>query len=331
MFVTLFVSIVLVFLMALPGYVASKRHWISHGFDRDVAYILTKVVYPCCMFAAIYQRYSLKLLCRDWYLPFLVFGMMLVGLAVGTLVASFLRFKGIQERKAFEFQTLMNNFAFLPLALLPTVVPGCSNEAAGLLLFAAIGGDTAVWTAGVLVASHERFHVRFLRHLFSAPLVAMYLALICRLLTDATGITHWYLAEQNGEAVLTTGQNLVRTIELLGKATIPLAMLQVGSRLAKISAGDLHNAKVWIATGLRLAVIPAVLLFILHWLPIDPLQKQVLAVVAVMPAATIGFTFSELFDMDKGLVSSTYLVTTLLAGLTVPLLLGWYLRSVPAT
>jgi hypothetical protein len=29
--------------------------------------------------------------------------------------------------------------------------------------------------------------------------------------------------------------------------------------------------------------------------------------------------------MDKGLVSSTYLVTTLLAGLSVPLLLGWYL------
>jgi predicted permease len=324
MFITLFVSIVLVFLMALPGYVASKRHWISHGFDRDVAYILTKVVYPCCMFAAIYQRYSLEKLCRDWYLPFLVFGMMLVGLAIGALVARFLQFKGIQERKAFQFQTLMNNFAFLPLALLPTVIPGCSDEAAGILLFAAIGGDAAVWTAGVLVASHERFHVRFLRHLFSAPLLAMYLALACRLLTDAGGITGWYLAESRDQ-VLTTGQNLVRTIELLGKATIPLAMLQVGSRLAKISVGDLHNAKVWIATGLRLAVIPAALLLALHWLPIDPLQKKVLAVVAVMPAATIGFTFSELFDMDKGLVSSTYLVTTLLAGLSVPLLLGWYL------
>ncbi len=324
MFITLFVSIVLVFLMALPGYVASRRHWISHGFDRDVAYILTKVVYPCCMFAAIYQRYSWSKLCHDWYLPFLVFGMMLAGLAIGTVVAQFIRFKGIPERKAFQFQSLMNNFAFLPLALVPTVIPGCSDEAAGILLFAAIGGDTAVWTAGVLVASHERFHVRFLRHLFSAPLVAMYLALACRLFTDATGITGWYLAVKD-QTVLTTGQNLVKTIELLGKATIPLAMLQVGSRLAKISVGDLHNVQVWIATGLRLAVIPAVLLLILHWLPIDPLQKKVLAIVAVMPTATIGFTFSELFDMDKGLISSTYLVSTLLAGLTVPLLLGWYL------
>jgi predicted permease len=282
------------------------------------------------MFAAIYQRYSLEKLCRDWYLPFLVFGMMLTGLAIGAMVSPFLRFKGIQERKAFQFQTLMNNFAFLPLALLPTVIPNCSDEAAGVLLFAAIGGDAAVWTAGVLVASHERFHVRFLRHLFSAPLVAMYLGLACRLLTDATGISGWYLGTRD-QMTMTTGQNLVKTIELLGKATIPLAMLQVGSRLAKISAGDLHNAKVWIATGLRLAAIPAALLLILHWLPIDPLQKQVLAVVAVMPTATIGFTFSELFDMDKELVSSTYLASTLLAGVTVPLLLGWYLRGAPAT
>ena len=337
MILQVFFSILLLFAMAAPGYWLARRQHVHPSFDKDIANLLMKVVYPCLIFRTVYQRYTLEELSAVWYLPLAAIAIMLSGLAIGHLASPWLSFRDAAEKRAFHYQSMMNNFSFLPLALLPSLVGlDQAGNATAILLLAAFGADVVVWSAGVMVASeHKVDWFRSLLHLFSPPLFAMYLGISCRLLTDAFDVTGFFIAaEASLKSASTCGGKFLDTLELIGKGTIPLAMVQSGSRLAKIDADDLRNRNVWIVTGLRLLVIPGLLLVALLFLGrlfhFSRMEMIVLATMATMPVATVAFTFSELFHMDKRFVSSSYLVSTLLAILTVPLLLGWFLARLQA-
>lgn len=332
MILQVFFSILLLFGMAAPGYWLARRQHVQPSFDKDIANLLMKVVYPCLIFRTVYQRYTLEELADVWYLPLAAVVIMLTGLGIGSLVSPWLKFRDAAEKRAFHYQSMMNNFSFLPLALLPSLVGmDKAGDATAILLLAAFGADAVVWSAGVMVASeHKVDWFRSLLHLFSPPLFAMYLGISCRLLTDSIDATGMFIVVGEGlKSAPGYGGKFLDALELVGKGTIPLAMIQSGSRLAKIGADDLRNLNVWLVTGLRLLVIPAVLLVALlllrRFLHFTHLELVVLATMATMPVATIAFTFSELFHMDKRFVSSSYLVSTLLAIVTVPLLLGWFL------
>jgi predicted permease len=57
----------------------------------------------------------------------------------------------------------------------------------------------------------------------------------------------------------------------------------------------------------------------------EELARNILTVVAVMPAAVVSLIFSERFSGDSDFIAATLLITHVGAVLTVPLLLTWAL------
>ena len=68
--------------------------------------------------------------------------------------------------------------------------------------------------------------------------------------------------------------------------------------------------------------IPIIALLLLRLLPLPIAERQVLTLVAVMPVSLASITFAKVFHGDEAFVSSTVLITHLLALATIPLLLA---------
>jgi predicted permease len=102
-------------------------------------------------------------------------------------------------------------------------------------------------------------------------------------------------------------------------------MIVAGSRISALSAKSINDLHVWIVSTLRLIVAPVLFILLLNQLPMEELARNILTVVAVMPAAVASLIFSERFSGDTDFIAATLLVTHLGAVVTVPLLLAWAL------
>lgn len=318
MFLILTVNVFCVFLMVLPGIFSRKLNWIDQNTTKQMSQLLITFIYPCLIFQAIYKNYSIQDLCDQWLLPASSFGLMLLGYIVGLVFSVVMSFQSDNEKRAFLFQSAMNNYSYLPL---PIVMVLFKEEGVAALIFSTLGAEFAVWTIGIFIMSGHKFSLKSLTHLLSPPLIALYLAVICRFITDQIGISFELMDPKKNSFF----PYFFSTLETFGKATIPLAMVIAGSRIAALSDFSLKNWNLWILSALRLCIVPIIFLIILNLLPITPLIKNVMSIVAVMPVAIASFMISEIYGGDKNFITSTVIVTHIVSLITVPLILMFFL------
>ena len=164
MFALIFINVFCILLMVLPGVFARRKEWLSSNSTTELSHMVLRFVYPCLIFTAIFQRYSMKELIAEWKLPAYSFLVMFVGYLIGVLGGRMLRFASASEKKAFVFQSLMNNYSFLPL---PLVLALYGENGVAALLFSTLGAEMALWTFGIFVLTGHQFKAKDLRHLLS--------------------------------------------------------------------------------------------------------------------------------------------------------------------
>jgi len=187
------------------------------------------------------------------------------------------------------------------------------------LILSSLGAEMALWSLGMFIIGGHSFRAGTARRLFSPPLIALALAVF---ISWARHVWGGGLPETGTLAA--AGAMLLKTIETVGAATVPVAMIIAGSGIAGIQLAGLRNPRVWLLSGLRLVVIPLLAIAGLRLLPLPIESLQVLTVVAVMPVSIISISFSKLYPADGDFVAGTVLLTHALALATVPLLL-WLL------
>lgn len=112
-------------------------------------------------------------------------------------------------------------------------------------------------------------------------------------------------------------------MEDVGKMTIPLSMILIGSMLADIRLQDMRqyfkNIYVWIAALYKLLIIPLFLLvFLFLNVPFPLLTIAVLT--AAMPSASTTSVYAQKFGGDTAFSSFAVLLSTLLCIITIPFL-----------
>lgn len=116
---------------------------------------------------------------------------------------------------------------------------------------------------------------------------------------------------------------LIKSIEMLGGITIPLALLMLGFRLSttriKSLALPLLSSVLRMGLGALIAYL-AVLLF-----KIDGLLAKSLIVMSTLPSAFMGLVLAERYKKDEDFTASAIALCTLLSIFTIPLLL-WILK-----
>ncbi len=124
----------------------------------------------------------------------------------------------------------------------------------------------------------------------------------------------------NNSFTSTLGKNLVEALDMLKNTNTPLAMLVAGAWLQKAGIKrSITDFSVWKTSFVRMIVIPAILLGIIWFLPINADIKTIIMLGSCAPTAIIAATFSQLNDSDYVFCTKVITVTTILSALTMPL------------
>jgi predicted permease len=321
---SLIAAMACIFIMILPGVIAGKFKWVTQVSTKEISLLVIRIFYPLMIFTAIYRNYPIKEIVATWELPVSVFCLMAFGGLLGLVVTKIVKIKDAKEKNAFLLQCSMNNYSFLPISVIVVLYAKSSDAAVAQLIFSTLGAELAVWTIGVLAITGQKVSLKSLKHLLSPPLVALYCAIILRALTDQFGWTDIFL----GTEKQTTISLFLNTFEKIGYATVPLAMFISGARMSFLGFHSLKKPIIWVISLMRLIIIPLTAIFIINLIPIDHQTKNIFIIVAVMPVSFASIMLSEIYGGDKDTITSSVLLTHILAIITIPLFLTIFLKGI---
>jgi predicted permease len=109
-------------------------------------------------------------------------------------------------------------------------------------------------------------------------------------------------------------------LESLAGLATPLAMMFIGVTLAGSNVLDLFkNRVVWESAAVKVLVLPAVVLGLVYFLPLDPLVKGILVIASALPTAAIVSVISGQQGQDALMASKIIFFSTVLSMGTIPL------------
>jgi predicted permease len=114
--------------------------------------------------------------------------------------------------------------------------------------------------------------------------------------------------------------SILQAVHLVADATIPIIMVILGMQLAKISIRTTAKEKLIYALSIKLMVSPLIAFLLTLVLPVEPMIKQLMIIMAAMPAAANTTMYALEFNTEPDFVSSATLVSTLLTLITLPVM-----------
>jgi malate permease and related proteins len=161
-----------------------------------------------------------------------------------------------------------------------------------------------IFTAGVMLVKGEYSLKKFNPRVLVSP--AMLAAFLAALLVALQ---------------VRTPQLIARPVTMVGNITVPAALMIIGSAMARLPLREiLGSARVYVASVLRLVVVPLSLYFLFRLCGVNTLINEINTVVIAMPVASFGTMFCLKFGRNASLMTEMTFITTLGSILTIPLI-----------
>lgn len=309
-------QIIAIFGMIGLGVWMERRHWFPTEFSAHLSKLMINIFYPCLLFSAILQKYTLPNIAKDWVMPLAAAGIILVGWMLGVILIRYTPFFGRMRaptRRAVHFSCTMNNYSFLPIM----IVAGSSLGTTGVALVAltTLASDTFMWTLAFSTLTGQRVSLKALPKMcLRPPVFALLLAIGLLIL-----VAPWTKDQPFFTAYPWTA-SLVKSLGNIGAATIPTSAFICGMSLGRMNLSGIFSRLQFKVTLLRMFIIPAITVTLLALCPgLNEAQLLILAIIALMPGAMGGVSIAEVYGGDTPFVSAMILNTHALCLLTVPL------------
>lgn len=115
---------------------------------------------------------------------------------------------------------------------------------------------------------------------------------------------------------------LQETLSSIGACMSPLAMILVGCSLAGIKFKEIFTDKyAYLVSAIRLLIAPLLMIFVLYFLPVDPVVASICVLAAAMPSAVSLLPFAEMHNCAPQFVSRAIIQSTIFMVATLPLIL----------
>ncbi len=119
-------------------------------------------------------------------------------------------------------------------------------------------------------------------------------------------------------------ETMVKSLNLVGQATIPIMLLMLGIRLRTVRL--FHLGPALLASLIRLLVGFGLGIFAVWLLGLHGYARDAVLLGSVMPAAVLNFILSEKYKLEQEFVATTVVLSTVLSFATTPLAL-WLMVS----
>jgi hypothetical protein len=205
------------------------------------------------------------------------------------------------KKNIFNFFLVFGNVSYMGLPIIDTMFPenGIFFGSVGIVVF-----NILLWTYGVNLFWQKNMTKKInLRNIFNNGVIAIIIGLFF-MLTN-----------------LNIPSPIMISLNMLADAIFPLAMIVIGSGLAKIEiSGIFKDLSIIAYSILKLIIIPLVVLIILKILNIANPIKSIMVIQIAMPAAAAGVIFAERYEGNHIFAAETLFLSTLLAAFSIPMI-----------
>ena len=285
-------QICIMFLLIAVGMFLVKKGYLSEQGGKDLGAILLRVVIPCVILKSYITEYT-----AERAVDLAVSAAMAPLALLVAMVISFLAFG--TKRSIENFGASFCNVGFIGIPLVQAVL----GEGAVFYLASFIALlNILQWTYGVFILTGDKEAVR-VKTIAGNPVVLSFFG----------GILLFFLR-------IPVPQVIVSTLGSIGSMNTPLAMIILGTYLAKMNFREMFAAKsAYVCTVLRLILIPAATLLVLSLIPgVKTEIKQVILIACGTPVGSNIAIFAKQYEKDYRLSVVTVCLSTICCIVTVP-------------
>ncbi len=293
-------QMIVLFVLMLIGFFVSKKGYISDATFKQMSWL---VVYVACPAMVISGSVNSGKMMEGQEL-FAAMGLTLAIYAVLILLGLITPFiLGVpkEDRGVYKVMMIFSNIGFMGFPLIGSLY------GAEALLYAAlfqIPFNVLIYTYGILVLKkktddNEKLD---LKKIFNIGVICCIISIVIALFQIET-------------------PDFVKTIvSNLSNLTAPLSMMVIGASLTKIRFKDLFtDIRLLLFCGLKLIVIPVVMLFVLKQFIDNTMVLGVCMVILSTPVASMTAMLAQQYDGNYPLASKGVAISTILSVLTMPL------------
>jgi len=306
MFLSVFSRIGIIFTILAIGALARWRKILTQDTTDGLCRVAIELTLPFLYFYSLSTNLNWELFTSIWYLPVLAIILTLLSYFLTHLICWRLKLK-LDERNTFLFLGTFTNYGFLAI---PLVYALFGEEALVKLIMFNFGITFMYWTFGVaLLSASQPKKTSVFKNLINNGTIALMLGLL-------VGISSIKLPEFIAESA-----------KFVGSASIPLALIVIGSLLARKGKKTVSPKTISALVLCRLILIPGIVVLILHYF--TELPKIVIAIIMVQaatPSASTTPILTKRFGGDAELAASGVFFTTLFSIFTLPLFLSLVLQ-----
>lgn len=299
-----------VFLVIALGWVLRYWQFLTPQALQDINRLTYWVGLPSLLF---YKIAGASLVVGEAGGLFLVtIGATAIGIIVGIILARWLGIPG-PSRGTFVQAVFRGNLAFigLPVVIYAFSSPGqsiASAEATALLAFGPLVVLYNVVSVLALLLSRHRLDIQILRRmgggLISNPLLIACLAGVI------FSVLAWPLPRL-----------IERSLVAIGQMALPLALICIGGSLV---TARVRGNLVWsgAAALTKVAVIPLIGYALARWVGLSPDSTRIALILLACPTAAASYVLVRQLGGDESLASGSILLSTLLAALSLAVILA---------
>ncbi len=283
-------------LLAAVGVYLSRKGFLSPQGTKDLGAILLRVIIPCVIVKSYITEFS-----RERLLELaLSAGLTLIGFILA-MVISYLVFG--KRRRLENFAASFCNAGFIGIPLAQAIIgeEGVFYIAASVALL-----NLFQWTYGVYIMADRKDAISAKTIAKNPVVIAIVIGVVL------------FVSQIPVPGIVTS------TLGYIAGMNTPIAMILMGTYLAKLPLKKLLDKRAYGCVLFRLVIIPAVILLVFWVLPVSNAD---IALAAFLAAATpVGANicvFAQQYDCDYEFSVVTVCLSTLLSVITVPLLVSF--------
>ena len=289
-------QIAIMALLAAVGVYLSRKGFLSPQGTKDLGAILLRVIIPCVIVKSYITEFS-----RERLLELaLSAGLALIGFILA-MVISYLVFG--KRRRLENFAASFCNAGFIGIPLAQAIIgeEGVFYIAASVALL-----NLLQWTYGVYIMADRKDAISAKTIAKNPVVIAIVIGVVL------------FVSQIPVPGIVTS------TLGYIAGMNTPIAMILMGTYLAKLPLKKLLDKRAYGCVLFRLVIIPAVILLVFWVLPVSNAD---IALAAFLAAATpVGANicvFAQQYDCDYEFSVVTVCLSTLLSVITVPLLVSF--------
>ena len=303
------------FAIVVVGYIAGKLGYMGGTFDKKLSKVVIDITCPALILSSAMTG---ELPDRRYILPLLGISVLTYVLLTGVaLLLPRLLTKKKDDEGVIGFAMMFGNVGFMGYPIVASIF---GHEAVFYAAVLNVVNTFTVFTVGTMlivgknqestVEEKEMSQKKMLRKvLYSTPMLSAYLTMLIVALE-----------------IKDIPEFISQPLTMIGNITVPAALLIIGSSMSQLPLRALlGNSTIFTTTLMRLAILPIGIHYLMTLLGFSSFVVGINTVVIAMPVATYGTILCLRHGKDTTLITEVTFITTLLAMISIPLLVTWLL------